>query len=131
MAEITHTQEFKNENFVNPEFAEHSKKSGAKKVIDGPLYISSDPANAAKSINPINVSTSNVSASGTLLMGKAYRVVATAACFFRLTKGAGTAVATDVYLPANVPIVITTDRFDTISAILASGTGILQAVEVE
>ena len=131
MAEINHTQDYSQKNVLNPDLSEHSQKSGAKKVIAGPLYVSSDPANSKKSIDPINISTSNASASGTLLMNKSYRVVATVATFFRLTKGAGTAVATDIYLPANTPIVINTERFDTLSAILATGTGALQAVEVE
>jgi len=113
-----------------PDYAEHSRPSSSKKVIQGPTAIAPDPAAPGKSINPIVGAVSAVSASLTLLRGKCYRVISSVAVNFRMTNGVGTAVATDIYLPANTPIYLTTDRWETLSAI-AAGAGSIQAVEVE
>jgi hypothetical protein len=112
------------------DYAEHSYPSRSKKVIYGPLTLASDPTNDGKSIDPIQGTVSNTSASLALLQGKAYRVIASTAVYFRLTSGSSTAVVGDVYLPANTPIVIETKKWDTLSFIQVSSGGVIQAVEV-
>ena len=55
------------------------------------------------------------------------RLVATTACFVRF---GGTAVTTDLYLPANVPELFTINPSDTISAIRLSSDGNLHITEM-
>ena len=116
------------------EYAEHSRKSGAKKVVAGITHFPYQPATTpvdSRTINPIQGTVAGASASLTLLRNKAYRVVSSTACYFRMSVGAGTAVVGDVYLPANTPINLSTSVFDTLSFIQVSAGGIIQAVEVE
>ena len=114
------------------EYAEHSRFARAKKVISGPLYLAENASDATKSITPISSALTNTSASLTLLKNKAYRIIVSVDAYFRMSVGADTAVANDVYLPANQPIIMTTERWDTFSAIRVSGTsGVMQAVEVK
>lgn len=115
----------------DPEYAEHSAFARSKKVIPGPLYIPRDPAAPAKSIDPINGVVAGASASMTLLRNKAYRVVSTTACHFRQTLGASTALTTDIYLPANQPVVMVTSDWNILSFIQNAAGGTIQAVEVK
>lgn len=55
------------------------------------------------------------------------RLVATTACFVRF---GGTALTTDVYLPANVPEYFTINGGDTISAIRVGSDGNLHITEM-
>jgi hypothetical protein len=109
------------------EYVEHSHKSGAKKVINGPLTLAIDPASALKTIDPIQAATGT---SIQLLRNKAYRVISDVAFRFRMTIGSGTAVATDTYVPANTPIVISTRDFDYISTVAVAAAGFINCVEV-
>ncbi len=113
----------------DPEYAEHSAYSKSKKVIDGPVIFE---ANGAVTISPIQGTVGVASASIALLPDKAYRVVASTDTYFRLSKGGSTAVAGDIYLPANTPIVIATRRdWDSLDFIQVTMAGIIQAVEVK
>jgi len=113
--------------FDNPEMAEHSASSKAKKVIDGPL-ISAIHADGDRSISPIHAAT------GTELVlerNKAYRLISSVAVYFRQTVATGVAVVGDIYLPANTPIVISTKNFGFVPNIAVSTAGIIQALEVK
>lgn len=85
----------------------------------------------------INITTSGTSASGTIpnaadgAKPKYCYIAATAACRVRWGKGAQTAVATDLYLPANVPLVIKTHGADTIAAIQEASAGKLTVAPLE
>lgn len=113
-------------------FTEHSRASKAKKVVE---VFPAIPAHAteARSLDPINGALTAASVSLTLAVRKAYRVVVSQPAHFRLTAGAGTALATDIYLPANQPVVLKMgEQWNTLSAIRAAGAsdGIVQALEV-
>ena len=110
-----------------PEYAEHSRKSSSKKVISGPMWVK-EHASGLRTIDPIHSATP---ATLSLLRNKAYRVASSVACYFRMSLGASAAAPGDIYLPADTPTVVTTDRFDTLSAVAVSAAGIIQAVEVE
>jgi hypothetical protein len=112
------------------DYSEHSHPSRAKKVIQGPLTLAKDPEDVTKSIDPIQGTVGASSASLTLLRNKAYRVIASVDTYIRLSEGASTAVAGDVYLPANSAIVVDTKDWDTLSFIRVATGGIIQAVEV-
>jgi hypothetical protein len=116
------------------EYAEHSRKSGAKKVIAGihhfPYQPGATPADS-RTIDPINGVVGGASASITLLRGKGYRLVSSVACYFRMSVGASTAVVGDILLPAFTPINVSSKTFDTVSFIQLSAGGVIQAVEVE
>lgn len=114
-----------------PDYAEHCRRSSSKKVIDGPISFSVDPADATKTIDPLNLAVGGASASLTLIRNKAYRVISTVAYYFRMTAGASTALATDIYVPAFAPLVISSDVFGTFSVITDGGDGSLQAVQVD
>lgn len=85
----------------------------------------------------INITTSGTSASGTIPNAadgnkpKYCYVCTTAACRIRWGKGAQTAVATDLYLPADEPMVIKTVGADTIAAIQQSAAGSLTVTPLE
>jgi len=111
---------------------EHSSFSSARKTIQGPTYVASD-ATDPRSVDPVQAALASASAPLALEFKKAYRVIASEPAYFRLSKGAETAVVGDIYLPANQAIVIETGiLWDTLSAIKAGTTdGIIQAVEVK
>lgn len=108
---------------------EHSAKARAKKVIDGPMYPAAD-VGLLRSIDPIQGAVGGASASITLLMSKSYRLISSTNCYVRFSSGASTAVAGDIFLPANVAMAIETDRWNTVSFIQVSAGGIIQAVEL-
>jgi uncharacterized protein (DUF2252 family) len=114
---------------------EHSQYARSKKVIQGPLFV---PKHATddRTANPVQVSLTGVSASiSPLKKNTAYRFVTSRAAFFRLSAGSSTAVASDIYIPANMPTVIHTGTlYDTLSVIkaeAADAVGIAQVVEVK
>ncbi len=112
------------------DYAEHSAFAKAKKVVDGPMVFSKATGDIL-SLPPIVGAVIVTSASISLLPVKAYRIIASTTLFFRLSKGNSTAVVTDMYLPADTPIVIATRRdWDTLSFIRATADGIIQAIEV-
>ena len=108
------------------EYAEHSRFTGAKKTVETFPYIQADPTNP-ETLAPIE----SAAASGALALkrDKAYRVVSDGSIRFRMSIGASAAVATDIYLPANIPVIIATKNYDTLSFIRTGGT-FIQAVEV-
>lgn len=112
------------------DYAEHSQFSRAKKVIDGPIVAAKD-ATDARTKDPIHEASFSGATSLALEFKKAYRVVSDIAFFYRLTRGGGTAVAGDIYVPADTPIVIATgEDYDSLDVIPASGSGFIQATEV-
>ena len=106
-----------------PEIAEHAKFERAKRVTDGPL-VPAQHATEARTINPIDITA----ASTLLVRGKRYRIIGTASFNFRLSSGASTAAATDIYVPADTPIIIEMHHFDYIN--VSGGTNV-QAVELK
>jgi len=107
------------------DFSEHSKASKAKKVINGPLVVTADPANDKKTIAPIDLTGAG---SKTLVQGKAYRIISDGS-FLMTQNNDSTIVVGDVYIPANTPVVISTDVFKLLA--ISGGTGtFIQAVEV-
>jgi len=136
--EITHeigANDIENFSAEHTQAREHSQFARSKKVIPGPLFVPKD-ATTNRTMDPIQVALTGASASITpLKKNTAYRFVTSRAAFFRLTTGAGTAVATDIYIPANQPTVIHTGTlYDTLSVIkaeAADAAGIAQVVEVK
>lgn len=122
------TTEYKDPILVNAEFDEHSTKLHAKKVVS-PLSPFPDPSNPDKSADPVNGTVSTSSASLTLEVGSWYRVIADVDVNYRQTLGASTAVATDIYLPAKTAIIVSAEKWDTLSFI-GGGAGKIQAVKV-
>lgn len=128
--------ELKDTDFVSAEETfrrEHSAPARAKKVVSGPTVFARH-ATAARTADPVQVALTAASASLAMEAGKAYRLVASRALHFRMSKGAGTAVVTDIYLPAGLPITLATrEEYDTLSVIKATGEadGIAQISEVK
>lgn len=84
-------------------FREHAGESKSKRVVDGPVVFANDGL------------TTNVSAKATvtgttatiaMLLNKKYRFISTVACCFKLSSGGDAATISDIYLPANQPIII-------------------------
>ena len=112
---------------------EHSASSSARKVTTAPMYF---PANATgnENVAPSNITVSSVNAYLSMEAGKAYRFISTVACNFLLSRGAATATGSDIYLPANTPIVISAGAlWDRVNVVKVSGSanGIGQIVEVK
>jgi hypothetical protein len=106
--------------------SEHSALAKAKKVIDGPM-IPAEHADGNRSINPIHAAT------GTELVleqFKAYRLISSVPVYFRQTSESGVAVVGDIYLPANTPVIISTNKFKFVPNIAVASAGIIQALEV-
>jgi len=112
------------------EFSEHATGAAAKRVVPGHLS-AGDHATEPRTIDPINGVVAGASASITLLRDKTYRVMASTACYFRLSVGASTALVGDIYLPANTEIRVRTEKYDTLSFIQFAAGGIIQAVELK
>jgi len=111
--------------------AEHSAPSYSKKVIPGPTtFAPDDDATPTRTKDPIVGAVGGASAELTLLQNKAYRVIADVAIYFRLSVTGSTAVATDIYLPANTPIIIKTELWQRLAYIQVATGGNIQAVEV-
>jgi len=124
------TQEYNDfVGYQNPESSEHSAPAKSKKVISGPMIV---PAGAApddnRTINPIQAAT------GTeldLVRGKAYRLIASVAIYFRQSAQDGSVAAIgDIYLPANTPVIISSSEFPFVATLAFAAAGIVQAVEV-
>lgn len=113
--------------YQNPESAEHSAFAKAKKVIAGPLIVPS-AVNEKQTIAPIQGATGTELA---LVQGKAYRVISSVDVYFKMASETGiAAVVGDIYLPANQPIIVSTEKFSFLSSLAVSSAGIIQAVEV-
>lgn len=105
-----------------PEIAEHSKFERSKRVVDGPL-IPAAHASEARTIDPIDLTNQSTQ----LARNKRYRIIGSAAFNFRLSSGASTAAATDIYVPADTPVIIEMHHYDYIN--VAGGTNV-QALEL-
>lgn len=124
---IREFQEFGSHGEVD--YAEHSHASQAKKIVSvEPKYASA--AGGLTTIAPLQGVVAGASASLSLTKGKSYRIIASTATYFRLSVGASTAVVGDIYLPADTPMLIKADPWDTLSFIQVASGGIIQAVEV-
>lgn len=124
------TQEYNDfVGYQNPESSEHSAPAKAKKVISGPMIVPAGIApNDTRTIDPIQSATGTELA---LVRGKAYRLIASVAIYFRQSSEAGSsAVIGDIYLPANTPVVISSSDFPFVATVGFAGAGIVQAVEV-
>lgn len=111
---------------------EHSASSGARKVTTAPMYF---PANATgdQNVAPSNITVSAISDHLDMEAGKAYRFISSVACHILLSRGAATATSSDIYLPANTPIVISAGAlWDRVNVVKMSGAanGIGQLIEV-
>ena len=109
------------------EYNEHSKWSGAKKTVEVSPYFEMTE-NEPRTIDPIE----DAGASGalTLAAGCAYRIVSDGSLRFRLSIGASAAAATDIYLPADTPIVVKMGAYNSFNFIRTGGT-FVQAVKVK
>lgn len=112
------------------DYAEHSQFSRAKKVIDGPLVAAKDDADA-RTKDPIHNNSFSGAISLSLELGKAYRVISNIAFFYRMSRGGDTALTTDIFVPANTPVILATGKdYDSLDVIPQSGSGFIQATEV-
>ena len=115
------------------EYAEHSRKSGAKKVVPGVSAFPYQPATtpeSSRTIDPIN-GVVGAAAVLTLIKGKAYRVIADVAFHFRMSSVTSAAVITDILVPAFEPIFVSTKNMHLFAHIAHTIGGTIQAVEVE
>lgn len=108
---------------------EHDPFARSKKTVDGPVC-PADHATEPRSIDPIQGSVGASSASITLVPARHYRLVSSTNAYIRFARGSATAAVGDIYLPANVPMTILTDRWNTVAFIQVSAAGIIQAVEL-
>ena len=124
-------KEFVSQSVVNPEFAEHSKPSRSKKVIEGPMMVPVDEALSANK-KPVVGAVSGTASQILLTQGKAYRLIASTNTYIRFAKGgAAAADNTDIFLPANTYVTVLASYWDRINFVQATGAGIIQAIEVE
>lgn len=136
LSAITHeigANDIENFSAEHTQAREHSQFARSKKVIPGPLFVPKD-ATQERTMDPIQAALTAASASLAVKKNTAYRFVTSRAAFFRMTVGTGTAVATDIYLPANTPTTIHTGIYNTLSVIkaeAADSAGIAQVVEVK
>ena len=106
------------------DYAEHSHGSKAKKVQAGYLTPKVDPAAENQSLAPVAVTATTI-----LERHTTYRVISSAAWHFRLSAdGAVAAATTDVYVPADEPVFINMNGFDTLNT--TGGGAVFQALEV-
>lgn len=103
-------------------FMEHSRPARAKRVMEvGPAF--AQHATEGRTANPIVGALTAASVTLDMEQKTAYRVMASVPFHFRLTvtvTGA-TAVVTDIYHPANVPLVVRSDPWTKLSAIKMAG----------
>jgi hypothetical protein len=127
--------EIKKEDYITTEQAlrrEHSAYSHSRKVIDGPLYFPQSSA-GTRNVDPVNGTVTGNSETLMMELGKAYRLISSVHAHFVLSRRPASATTSDIYLPANTPIVISAGTlWDRISLIKAAGAsnGICQIVEV-
>lgn len=124
------TQEYNDfVGYQNPESAEHSAPAKAKKVISGPMIVPAGLVpNDNRTIDPIHAATGVELA---LVRGKAYRLIASVAVYFRQAASTGSVAAIgDIYLPANTPVIVSASEFPFVANLAVSAAGIIQAVEV-
>lgn len=100
------------------DFAEHSKHSRAKKVVEGPLFIPQH-ATEPRTVDPVEKGSD-----GTydIAQNKAYRLISDGTFRYRLSVGASAGAVTDIYVPANAPIIIATRDYNKISIKSMAGT---------
>jgi hypothetical protein len=120
------------------EYAEHSSKSGAKKVValspDVPAV--EDGVGANKIARWKKGEEGATGAPLVLEPKKAYRVISSVACYLVLWNDDGSGATPpvagvgDFYLPANTPTVIATKSMNTLESTAVAGAGLIQAVEV-
>lgn len=80
-----------------------------------------------------NLAINTTSANFGVTIGKCYRVISNVDAYIRLGKAAAPAIAAtnaDIFLPAKSPIYLIANTWDQISAIAATGTGTVSAIEV-
>lgn len=124
------TQEYNDfVGYQNPDSAEHSAPAKAKKVITGPMIVPAGlTPNDDRTIDPIQAATGVELA---LVRGKAYRLIASVAIYFRQAASTGSvSAAGDIYLPANTPVIISATEFPFVANVAFAAAGIIQAVEV-
>ena len=110
---------------------EHAANSAARKVVSAPVYI--PPATGGGMTAPLQSTLTGTSASLSMELDKAYRLVGSSALHFTLSSGASTATVSDVYLAAGEAMILSSGKlWDTVSAIKATGEldGIFQILEV-
>lgn len=112
---------------------EHSALSGSRKTTIGPSFFPKK-SDAEVSVDAINVALTATADKLDLERQKAYRLVMSVSGHFTLSRGADTATTSDIYLPANTPIIISAGLlWDRVNVVKATGAsdGIAQIVEVQ
>jgi hypothetical protein len=129
-------QEMKEYDHVTGEevlIREHSAFSRAKKVINGPLFVPSDPSNP-RTIAPIVNTLTGAAANLAMEQNKAYRLIGSVDFHYVLSDGTVAATVNEIYVPAKQPVIISSGiLWKNISVIKATGAsdGIVQIVEVK
>jgi len=125
--ELDLTKEIDPSPFIGGEVdtAEHSRMSRAKKVIIGPLSPAAH-ATEDRSVDPININV----ASTQLGRNKAYRIISDGSFRYRQTNDTAVPASTDIYVPANTAVIISTRVWGFIGVAGATGT-FVQAIEVQ
>lgn len=112
------------------EMREHSQQSGAKAVVVGATHFVKDNS-LPETKAPISTAISGASASATMEFGKVYRLVSDVGFYFKMSLGANTATTSDIYQPADMPLVIHTQgNYNTISYITGGAGGTAQLQEI-
>jgi len=109
------------------EFNEHSKHSGAKKTVEVFPSLAPDPADATKTIDPVEIA----GATGEFILApmKAYRLISDGSLRFKLSTITLAAAATDTYLPADTSVIVKSGQFNRLTYVRTGGT-FTQIVEV-
>lgn len=126
-------KEFIGLNAVDPDWAEHSLPSRSKKVIDGPMIVPIDEANAIN-VKPIIGTVDNAPSQLSLVKGKAYRLITSGGgAYIRFAvDGAPAADATDIYLPPNIYLTVVCNYWSKLNFVKVTTAGnFIQAIEVE
>lgn len=110
---------------------EHDPDALAKRVVIAPAFFAPH-ATQPRTADPVTGALTAASVSLALGADKSYRVVASSPMHMRLSRGASTAVTTDIYMPAGAAFEVPVSSYDTLSAIKAAGAtdGIVQIMEV-
>lgn len=113
-------------------FREHAGQSRSKRVIDGPVVFAMKD-DRSSNVDPDTKAVTGTSTQFDLLPNKSYRFISTVAVHLRLSGAGVAAVVTDIYQPANQPIILQSGQaWRALSVIKATGAsdGIAQTVEV-
>lgn len=100
------------------EAAEHSRKSKAKKVIDGAVFYSVESGATKQTVN--------LSTSPEVGQNKCFRLVHTASFHFNIANRVKTATTSDIYVPADTVVIVATRELTHINV-----TAAVNAIEVE